>query len=78
MTGFHLVKQQIAELYAFNQRFRCNLEHLSVALLHAKKNHLLDDKELMRLEKLNRAANAAKHEVLGALCPDYRKTFEKA
>ena len=29
---------------------RCNFEHLSVAMLHAKKNHLLDDEELMRLE----------------------------
>lgn len=30
--------------------FRCNFEHLSVAMLHAKKNHLLDDEELMRLD----------------------------
>lgn len=39
-------------------------------MLHAKKNHLLDDEELMRLEELNRAANAAKHEGLGIDDPE--------
>ena len=35
---------------AHSAAVRCNFEHLSVAMLHAKKNHLLDDEELMRLD----------------------------
>jgi len=69
----NLIKVQIAELYGLNKKFRCNFEHLSVAMLHAKKNHLLDDEELMRLEELNRAANAAKHEGLGIDDPEETK-----
>ncbi|CAJ1456957.1 unnamed protein product, partial [Effrenium voratum] len=60
-----LVKQQIAELYALNMKFRTNFEHLSMLMLYAKKNHLLENEELLRLEELNRAANSAKHEGLG-------------
>ncbi|OLP89724.1 hypothetical protein AK812_SmicGene28794 [Symbiodinium microadriaticum] len=76
-----LVKLQIAELFNLNRKLRTNFEHLSVAMLYAQKNRLLDHEELLRLdarpfmnclftskeaqEELNRSANSAKHEGLG-------------
>ena len=42
-----------------------NFEHLTMAMLYAKKNRLIPQEELIRLEELNRAANSAKHEGLG-------------
>ena len=36
-----------------------------MAMLYAKRNRLIPQEELIRLEELNRAANSAKHEGLG-------------
>ncbi|CAE7243669.1 unnamed protein product [Symbiodinium natans] len=61
----NVVKQQIMELYVLNKKFKQNFEQLSGAILHAQRNQLLDKEEILRLEELNRVANAAKHEGLG-------------
>lgn len=57
---------QIQKLFELNNRCKKNFEHLSLALRYAQKEKIITNAEAEEVERINREANAAKHEGLGS------------